>query len=484
MSLRSLAARRVISCLTLVTMVLVASAALLQVATAQEPEVDPKAREVLDAFGKYYAGLEGFKVKVTIALTVEQKGQKQSQEFVQNFAVQKPNKFSYAVDSMQGQANLVSDGKDVSLFMSMHNKFAVEDAPATFADLFQNPIVMGTIGFGNAGGVIVAIASDDPAANMLGGTQKVEYGGIVELGEYKCHLLKATQEQFDWELWIDAGKDPLVRQFKPDLAKYIARLATSQDQPSQFADMKITNIVTYTDWDTAPKFDESTFAFKAPDDSEQVDSMMELVTGRTQEEPPPSELLGKPAPPVELELLAGGHLNLASLKGEKIVILDFWATWCGPCVRAMPIIEKVVSKYKDKGVELYAVNLQEGPDEIKTFLEDNKLPDVAVALDKDAKAARDYGANAIPQTVIIGKDGTVQVVKVGLLPNLEQALTKDIDALLEGKDLAAETLAEYQAKQEARAKRKADAAAAREAAEDKPASEPAPTDDPAQKSDE
>jgi hypothetical protein len=107
--------------------------------------------------------------------------------------------------------------------------------------------------------------------------------------------------------------------------------------------------------------------------------------------------------------------------------------------------------------------LQEGSDEIKTFLEDNKLPDVAVALDKDGKAARDYGANAIPQTVIIGKDGTVQVVKVGLLPNLEQALSKDLDALLEGKDLAAETLAEYKAKQQAKAEKKA---AAKEAEEE------------------
>jgi thiol-disulfide isomerase/thioredoxin len=442
----------------LATMLLVAPAA-----TGQEAKIDPKAQEVLNRFGKFYAGLEGFKVKVTISLTVEQKGQNQSQEFIQNFALQKPNKFSYALDSAQGKANIVSDGKEVSLFMSTHDKYAVEEAPQTFTELFQNPIILGSIGFGNAGGVMVALVSDDPTAVMLNGVEKAEYGGIVDLGDNKCHLIKATHEQFDWELWIDAGKQPLVRQFKPDLVKAFARLAKSQDQPSPFAEMKITNVVSYADWDTNPKFDAATFVFKAPADAERVDSMMELVTGRTQEEPAPSELLGKPAPALELELLAGGHLNLASLKGEKIVILDFWATWCGPCVRAMPIIEKVVSKYKDKGVELYAVNLQEGSDEIKTFLEDNKLPDVAVALDKDGKAARDYGANAIPQTVIIGKDGTVQVVKVGLLPNLEQALSKDLDALLEGKDLAAETLAEYKAKQQAKAEKKA---AAKEAEEE------------------
>ncbi len=51
------------------------------------------------------------------------------------------------------------------------------------------------------------------------------------------------------------------------------------------------------------------------------------------------------------------------------MILDFWATWCGPCVRAMPIIDKVAEKYKDKGVLLFAVNIQEKPDEIEKFLE-------------------------------------------------------------------------------------------------------------------
>ncbi len=461
MSLSRLAfGRSLLSLLLLAALSLVAPATL-----AQESDVDPKAREVLDAFGKFYAGQQSFRVKVTISLTVEQKGQTQSQEFVQTFAVEKPNRFSYALDSQQGKANIVSDGKEISLFMSTHDKYAVEEAPATFAALFQNPIVLGSIGFGNAGGVMVAIVSDDPGGSMLGGTETVEYGGVVDLDGVKCHLIKATQEQFDWELWIDAGAKPLVRQFKPDLAKAFARLAKSQDQPSPFAEMKITNIVNYADWEFNPTFDEAAFTFKTPEGAERVDSMMELVTGQAQRESEPHVLLGKPAPQIELELLEGGHLNLASLKGEKIVILDFWATWCGPCVKAMPIIEKVVAKYKAKGVELYAVNLQEGADEIKTFLEENKLPEVAVALDKDAKTAREYQAAAIPQTVIIGKDGIVQVVKIGLLPNLEEALTKDIEALLEGKDLAGQTLAEHKQKVDERARKRKEAAAARDAQE-------------------
>ncbi len=449
------------------TLALIAGAALVsRTATAADSEVDPKAKKVLDEFGKFYGKLDGFKVTVKIALTVEQKGQEQTQDFTQHFAAERPNKLSYKLESPQGGASIVSDGTNLSVFVTSFNKYAVEEAPPTFAELFQNPIILGSIGFGNAGGAMVAMLSDDPAGSLLDGTQTVQYGGIAELGEFKCHVIKATQEQFDWEIWIDAGKQPLVRQFVPDLKKAFARMAEG-GQKSPFADMKITNVVSYSDWQVGPKFDDADFAFKAPEDATKVDSLMEMITGRASAEPAPHALLGQPAPPIELELLGGGKLDLTSLKGKKIVILDFWATWCGPCVQAMPVIEKVAAKFKDKGVELYAVNLQEGDDEIKAFLEEAKLGDVSVALDRDGKTARAYLAEAIPQTVLVGKDGSVQVVKIGLSPNLEESLTKDLESLVEGKDLAAETLAAAKKKADAQAARKEKDAAADDAQDDK-----------------
>jgi peroxiredoxin len=450
--------RRVAVSLTLLAgMLLPAGGAL-----GEESKVDPKAKEVLDTFGKFYAKLDGFKVNVKIALVIEQQGKSQTQEFTQKFNVQRPNKLSYILESPQGGASIMSNGKELSVFVNSFNKYAVEEAPPTFAAMFQNPIILGSIGFGNAGGAMVAMLSEDPVTSLLTGTESVEYGGTADLNGVKCHVVKATQEQFDWEIWIDAGDQPLVRQFVPDLKKAFARMA-KDGAKSPFAEMKITNTVSYSDWSIDPKFEEADFAFKTPEDATRADSLMELVTGRANQEPAPHALLGKPAPAIELELLAGGNLNLDALKGKKVVILDFWATWCGPCVQAMPIIEKVAAKYKDKGVELYAVNLQEGPDEIKAFLEEAKLGEVAVALDKDGKAAAAYLAEAIPQTVIVGKDGTVQVVKIGLSPNLEESLSKDLEALIEGKDLAAETLAA--------AKKKTDAQAAKAKAEEKPDAE-------------
>ena len=428
---------------------------LLEGDDAAGPKVDPKAKQALDSFGKFYAGLKGFSVTVDINLNVEQGEQKQTQSFKQTFNAERPNKFSYKLDSKQAGATVVSDGTNLSAYIKGLEKYAVETAPADWTALFENPIVMGSVGLGNAAGVMVAILSPDPAKSLLDKTTSVKYGGVVDLDGVKCHLIKAEQEEVDWQLWIDAGKQPLVRQFVPDLAKTFARMAAQQKGKSPFENLKISNIVSYKDWQVNPKFDTEAFAFTAPESATKVDTLMDILTGgRKQEEPGPSPLLGKEAPAIQLETLDGGTLDLAKLKDKNVVILDFWATWCGPCVRAMPIIDKVASQYKDKGVLLYAVNIQEKPEEIKAFLEEAKI-DVSVALDKEGEVAKAYLAAAIPQTVIIGKDGTVQVVRIGLLPNLEEQLAKDLEALLEGKNLAEETLAA--------AKKKADA--------DKPAAE-------------
>ncbi len=331
------------------------------------------------------------------------------------------------------------------------DKYGVETAPADWAGILENQIVQGVLGMGNTMPVTAALFSEDPAKKLIANAETVEYGGVVELGKTKCHLIKVSGEDLDWQLWIDAGKTPLPRQFMPDVSKTFARAAKAQNRKSPFEGMKITNTVTYSEWDVAPKFAAETFVFNVPEGASKAGSLMQMLAGARRQEADPHALLGKPAPPIELDLLGGGRLDLASFKNKNVVILDFWATWCGPCVQAMPVIEKVAEKYKEQGVLLFAVNIREQPEEIEKFLKEAEIK-VAVALDSEGSAAEAYLANAIPQTVLIGKDGSVQVVKVGLSTNLESALSKDLEALLAGKDLAAKTLADAKARNEAAAK--------------------------------
>ena len=128
-----------------------------------------------------------------------------------------------------------------------------------------------------------------------------------------------------------------------------------------------------------------------------------------------------------------GSAKLADHKGKDVVDLDFWATWCGPCVQGLPIVSEVARGYAGKGVVFYAVNEQEDAATIEPFLKEHKL-DIKVALDKEGAAGNSFGVQGIPQTVIIGKDGVIKVIHVGFSPNLKTQLTRELDNILAEKD--------------------------------------------------
>lgn len=124
-----------------------------------------------------------------------------------------------------------------------------------------------------------------------------------------------------------------------------------------------------------------------------------------------SALVGQPAPAFQLEKLDGSKFKLADRKGQ-IVVLDFWATWCGPCMQTMPLVEGVIAEFADRKVELLAVNMEEQADQVKSLLERHKFK-VPVAIDRDGAVAAKYAVTAIPQTVIIDREGKVARLFVG-----------------------------------------------------------------------
>jgi peroxiredoxin len=145
-----------------------------------------------------------------------------------------------------------------------------------------------------------------------------------------------------------------------------------------------------------------------------------------------SALVGKPAPDFQLDLLEGKTFRLSESKGQ-VVVLDFWATWCGPCLQAMPQVDRVTREFRDRGVRLVAVNLQEAPKQIASMLERHKLS-LTVALDRDGAVAEKYAANAIPQTVIVDRDGTIVRLFVGGGPRLGDQLRDALRTLLPGEE--------------------------------------------------
>ena len=150
------------------------------------------------------------------------------------------------------------------------------------------------------------------------------------------------------------------------------------------------------------------------------------------DEPGPEKLLGQAAPEFTLALLDGGDFDLASHQGKHVVLLDFWATWCGPCRAAMPTLVEISRDYADKGVKYFAVNLQEEPAKIRDYLKQADM-NIAVPLDKDGTCAKKYAVRGIPTMIIVGKDGKVKKVHVGSSPTLKSEITHALDDLVAAK---------------------------------------------------
>jgi thiol-disulfide isomerase/thioredoxin len=141
-----------------------------------------------------------------------------------------------------------------------------------------------------------------------------------------------------------------------------------------------------------------------------------------------SALVGKPAPEFQLDMLDGSKFNLADHR-NKVLILDFWASWCGPCLQVMPQVDKVAAEFADQGVKLVAVNLEETPDQVKGALERLQLH-MPVALDRNGRVAEKYGATSIPQTVIVGPDGKVARLFVGASARFDEQLRTALRSVL------------------------------------------------------
>ena len=131
-----------------------------------------------------------------------------------------------------------------------------------------------------------------------------------------------------------------------------------------------------------------------------------------------------------LKDINGKDVKLSELKGN-VLVFDFWATWCPPCVRAMPGLNELAGEFKDQGLKVVGINQDEEKDLVQGFVNSRKLSNLIVLLDPGTKISEQYMATEpLPTTMVIGKDGTVRKVITTFGPQGEKDLKEAVrDAL-------------------------------------------------------
>ncbi|HAQ67112.1 MAG TPA: hypothetical protein DCR70_05115 [Phycisphaerales bacterium] len=200
------------------------------------------------------------------------------------------------------------------------------------------------------------------------------------------------------------------------------RVASATEIPGEEAMSGMNTLATFSGVKADPMMDEKTFATAAPADFKKQD----MAAAADQQGPAMKVKAGDAALDFKLMDLAGKEVTLASLKG-KVVLLDFWATWCGPCKQAMPSIQKISEDYKGKDVVILGVNTWEKKEGAgKKYMNDKGYTYGCLLAGDDLAVA--YGISGIPTLIVIGKDGKIEKIEVGFGPEGDKGLRTAIDA--------------------------------------------------------
>jgi peroxiredoxin len=375
-----------------------------------EVKVSAEARKELDAITEAYKKLTSLEVAGTLSadLNVGGKAQKQQGEFAGSFAA--PNKFRH---EMKGDVIVGSTGEKLYAFRPAKNDYMTVDAPKGRVSAEEIPDPIRSIVQMQDIGLMCAIV-DDAGRLLVDGMREVSKGGDVDLGGTPYAALDLKGDKVDYRVLVDP-KTHLVRQVALDMKRTVEAAGRPDVQ-------RATLTFDYTTVSPEAKGAKGAdaFAWAAPEGARDV------AAAGGAEEGEAMALVGKAAPDFTLAGMDGKPVSMKDLKGSP-VILDFWATWCGPCQMSLPTLNKLYKELQGQGLKAYAIDLQEGKDLVRPVKE-KLIPDVPVLLDEKGQVAPLYKVNGIPQTVIIGKDGKVRKVFVGV--EQESTLRKAIEAAM------------------------------------------------------
>lgn len=135
-----------------------------------------------------------------------------------------------------------------------------------------------------------------------------------------------------------------------------------------------------------------------------------------------------PAPDFTLKSRSGENIKLSELRGQ-VVMINFWASWCGPCRQEMPLLDQIYQRYEPMGFTLLGVNVEEDSSAADRVLKEIPVS-FPVLYDNKSQVSASYQVRAMPSTVLIDRDGKVRYLHEGYHPGYEDEYQKQVRELI------------------------------------------------------
>ncbi|CBE68752.1 MAG: TlpA family protein disulfide reductase [Candidatus Methylomirabilis oxygeniifera] len=140
--------------------------------------------------------------------------------------------------------------------------------------------------------------------------------------------------------------------------------------------------------------------------------------------------VGHLAPDFTLKTFEGSTVRLSDFRGKKVVLINFWATWCPPCRLEMPTMQQIYAEYKDRGFEILAVNIEsDAKQEVSDFVKELRLT-FPILSDPDMKITRKFRVIGLPVSVLIDRQGIVRAKEIGYHDWTSRVSRKLVEGLL------------------------------------------------------